>query len=130
MITTCKTQQHIIKAMEKGAELVFHIGTDGEGATYIRRVTLEHNGKELKLSANHRDDEAYWDDYHESYRLRCGEHSQPESAADVANRVIKCPEIRSEYAGYRGDRHWRELYVHNNQPVPLWVTEQWGDERW
>lgn len=132
MITTGNTQQRIIKAMERGAELVFHVCMDGEGGMHVYKATLEHNGKVLTLSTAHRDDEKYWHDYSETYRLRSGEYSRPESGETVANRVIKCSEIRSEYAGYRGDydRSWRELYVHNNQPVPTWVTEQWGDERW
>lgn len=128
MITTDNTRQRIIKAMEKGAELVFHIGMDGEGGMHTYKVTLEHNGNVLTLSTVYRADERYWHDYSETYKLRCGEYSVVESGKDVANRVIKCPEIRSEYAGYRSDydRSWRELYVHNNQPVARWITEQWG----
>lgn len=135
MITTCKTQERIIKAMEKGAKLIYHCaryGTWGDGFTVVSKVTLERNGKSLTLSTAYREDEHYWDLEHEYSPLRCGEYSRPESGEDVADRVIKCTEIRDEYAGYRSDysKRWQEVYVHNNQPVAKWVTEQWGDERW
>lgn len=132
MITTSSTQQRIIKAMESGATLVFHCawyGPWGDGFSVITKVTLERNGKSLTLSTGYREDERYWDIEREYSPLRCGEYSRPESGEDVADRVIKCPEIRDEYAGYRSDysKRWREVYVHVNQPVPNWVSEQWDD---
>lgn len=131
MITTCNTQQRIIKAMERGAQLVFHVSVAGpDGYSRVSKVTLERGNSVLTLTTKYRQDEYFFVPCHEDGRcwLRHGEYSRPESGKQIAEQIIEHSDIRSEYAGYRGDydRNWRELYVHKNQPVPTWVTEQWG----
>lgn len=46
---------------------------------------------------------------------------------DIAERIIKRPDVREAYAGYRGDydMRWREVYEHVSMPVPRWISEQW-----
>lgn len=133
MITTSNTQQRIIKAMKHGATLVFHccrVGSWNDGFNRVTKVTLERGGRSITLSAQYREDEYHYVPWHEDGAcwLRHGEYSQPLTGKDIANQVIEQPEIWQRHAcGEYSNMRWHEVYVHINQPEPLWVTEQWND---
>lgn len=117
MITSSNTEQHILKAMEHGAKLVYLWAVQGEMPPWLLSVTLVHNEKSINLTETTR--YLQWQPDSE-----CAENLK---ICPVADRIVKRSDIRRGYI-YNSDYgyEYRELYEHCNQPVPRWVTEQWG----
>lgn len=121
MLNSPKLEQRIINLMKKGAKLVYHVRAGGEEyPDSIQKITLACNGKELTLARADQWARYGWTDEGDGY---LGSAAHP-----AAECIRKHPDIRSAYAGYRGDfdRSWREVYEHNDMPVPRWIREQWA----
>lgn len=114
MLESANTEERILALMKKGARLVYYIdGGDVEVSPFVTRIAIEHNGNSVTLAVIER-----WDSEGVPYSA----HS------NAADRIRRHPDIRSAYAGYRGDfdRSWREVYEHEDMPVPVWIREQWN----
>lgn len=100
MIEQQGTYNRLVKTIENGATLRFLCGSDFECGIYDLNAWIVKDGKRVEIDLK------------------------------LANRVIKHPNIREGYAGYRGDydRRWEHMFEHKDTPAPRWVTEQWTFE--
>lgn len=133
MIISMTTEARIISLMACGAKLYVYRWMEGSWADPVfgtSRITLEHNGVELRLT----EDAPLWFEYF--YSVRCDDtylrnkHGRDYAGRTLARKIIQRDDVRSEYAGYRGDydKTWRELYVHVSTPAPRVISEWWNAE--
>lgn len=118
MLTTNCTEQRIVDLMKHGAKLVIHMSYHPDFGNYLRKVTLEHNGKSILLSHREPRPNWRWD----------SEEGQYVTVCPIADVITAREDIRGCYAGWQSDFSdcYRHAYEHKDVPVPRWIAEQWA----
>lgn len=119
MINQQHTEDRIVALMQKGAKIIRFWGVDPEMGSWLNKVVLIYNEREITLSSVVKN--PHWHPF--------SEDDAPEMViCPLADELVKRPDIKDCYAGYQSDyaKVWREKFEHINQPIPRWITEQWA----